>query len=44
MVRPLRIEFEDTFHRIGSRGNLRDRIFFDEEVGVTHLRLLTSFL
>ncbi|MDR4497730.1 MAG: transposase [Candidatus Scalindua sp.] len=29
MARPLRLEFEGAFYHITSRGNLRDRIFFD---------------
>jgi len=30
MARPLRIEFENIFYYITSRGNQRDRIFFDD--------------
>jgi len=30
MARPVRIEFEGAFYHIASRGNLRDRIFFDD--------------
>ena len=29
MARPLRIEFENAFYHITSRGNLRDKIFYD---------------
>lgn len=31
MARPLRLEFEGAFYHITSRGNLRDRIFFDDK-------------
>jgi putative transposase len=29
MARQLRIEYEGAFYHVTSRGNLRDRIFFD---------------
>ena len=29
MARQLRVEFEDGFYHITSRGNLRDKIFYD---------------
>ncbi|HHT9137489.1 MAG TPA: REP-associated tyrosine transposase [Candidatus Wunengus sp. YC60] len=31
MSRPLRLEFEGAFYHVTSRGNLRDRIFFDDK-------------
>jgi len=30
MARPLRIEFEGAFYRVTSRGDQRDRIFWDD--------------
>ena len=40
MARPLRIEFEGAFYHITSRGNLRDRIFFDDKDRETFLEIL----
>ena len=30
MARQLRVEYESAFYHVTSRGNLRDRIFFDD--------------
>lgn len=40
MARPLRIEFEGAFNHITSRGNLRDRIFFDDKDREKFLEIL----
>ena len=40
MARPLRIEFEGAFYHITSRGNLRDRIFFDDKDREKFLEIL----
>ncbi|KAF0143508.1 MAG: hypothetical protein FD156_2574 [Nitrospirae bacterium] len=40
MARQLRIEFEGAFYHITSRGNLRDRIFFDDKDKEMFLEIL----
>ena len=40
MARQLRIEFESAFYHITSRGNLRDRIFFDDRDKEMFLEIL----
>jgi putative transposase len=40
MARPLRLEFEGAFYHITSRGNLRDRIFFDDKDRERFLEIL----
>ncbi|HID94316.1 MAG TPA: hypothetical protein EYP60_09525 [bacterium (Candidatus Stahlbacteria)] len=40
MARQLRIEFEGAFYHITSRGNLRERIFFDEKDRERFLQIL----
>lgn len=40
MARQLRIEFEEAFYHITSRGNLRDRIFFDDKDREKFLEIL----
>lgn len=40
MARPLRLEFEGAYYHITSRGNLRDRIFFDAKDREKFLEIL----
>jgi REP element-mobilizing transposase RayT len=40
MARQLRIEFENAFYHITSRGNLRDKIFFDEQDREKFLKIM----
>jgi putative transposase len=40
MARQLRLEFEGAFYHITSRGNLRDKIFYDEKDKERFLEIL----
>jgi len=41
MVRQLRVEFENAFYHITSRGNLRDKIFYDDADRERFLKILS---
>jgi len=41
VARRLRIEFEDALYRITSRGNVRDKIFYDDRDRERFLKILS---
>jgi REP element-mobilizing transposase RayT len=41
MARQLRIEFENAFYHITSRGNLREKIFYDNQDKERFLKILS---
>jgi hypothetical protein len=41
LARQVRIEFEDAFYHITSKGNLRDRIFYDDRDRERFLKILS---